>query len=111
MKTVFICSPYAPYEGRSREENVAFAEWACRYEIEQGNLPIAPHLYLPRFLDDNNVEDRLLALEIGLELLKKCDAILTFGDYISEGMKHELELAKRKGIPHYRVCAPREKGD
>ena len=92
---VYICSPYRDNE----EYNVAKAQFYCQFATEQGVVPIAPHIYFPQFLDDNDPTDRRLGLEIGLDLLKHCAELWVFGTRISEGMLNEIEAAKRFGIP------------
>ncbi len=37
-------------------------------------------------------------MDMGLELLKLCDEVWVFGDKISEGMKKEIEFAKKLNI-------------
>ncbi|GHU90125.1 hypothetical protein FACS1894202_09430 [Clostridia bacterium] len=97
-KKVYICSPY---RGRNETEiggNVGNAIKYCRYAVKQGVFPIAPHLYLTRFLDDNNPAERTLGLELGLVLLRACSEVWILGERISEGMRGEIAEAKRLGI-------------
>lgn len=91
MERVYICSPYRgmPYV------NTAMAKEYCRYAFEQGFLPIAPHLYFPQFMDDNNPPERDVALQMGLSLMTDCKEVWVFGDTVSEGMKLEIEYANR----------------
>lgn len=58
---------------------------------------VAPHTWFPRFLDDNNPEERTFALECGQRILSFCDAILLCGPRISSGMEAELRAAVREG--------------
>lgn len=58
---------------------------------------VAPHTWFPRFLDDNNLEERAFALECGQRILGFCDAILLCGPRISSGMEAELRAAVRAG--------------
>lgn len=62
-------------------------------------IPIAPHIYFTQFLDDDDPQERRLGLDMGLELLKLCSELWVFGNRLSEGMKGEIENAKRLGIP------------
>jgi hypothetical protein len=91
---VYICSPFAG----DTENNVAKALKYCRFALTEGMFPIAPHCYLPRFMDDDNMSERALALSFGLRLLKDCTAIWVFGDTVSEGMEREILSAVKHGI-------------
>lgn len=99
MKKVYICSRYRADEKHTVEENVEKALEACRYAASMGYAPYAPHLYLPRCLDDDKPEERTLGLTIGLEYLKLCDEVWQWGVEISEGMAAEIALAESLGIP------------
>ena len=90
---VYICSPYRG----DTEKNVAAAVKYCRYAIGKGMVPIAPHIYLTRFLNDDIPEQRELGLRIGLEALAQCAEIWVFGNYVSEGMKREIAAASEAG--------------
>ena len=96
-KRIFVCSPYsADIEG-----NTCRAIWICRRLALQGHIPIAPHLYAPRFLHEHDTSERQLGIDIGLELLKVCDELWCYaaGQLPSAGMTQELEAARRLGIP------------
>ena len=67
---VYICSPFAG----DIEKNVAAARAYSRFAVEQGYIPIAPHLLFPQFLNDAWV----------------------FGSHISSGMEAEIKRAKWK---------------
>jgi hypothetical protein len=92
---VFICSPFAG----DTKGNVRKALQYCRFALGQGKLPIAPHCYFPRFMDDDHPAERELGLSFGLRLLNECRELWVFGSYISAGMERELQAAKRRGIP------------
>jgi len=91
MKKVFICSPYRG----NIENNINKVKYYCKDIFEQGYLPIAPHLYFPQFLDDDNDYERKSGILMGKELLSECDEIWVFGEQ-TEGMKEEIEFAKLK---------------
>lgn len=94
-KLIFVSSPYSG----DVKGNVTKARVYCKYVINQGFVPVAPHLIFPQFLDDTDDTDRLMGLYAGLTLLDKCDEFWLFGDTISDGMRTELEEAIRKGMP------------
>ena len=98
MKKVYICSRYRADDRHTVEGNIRRALFACSYAAEKGYAPYAPHLYLPRCLDDNDPADRALGIAIGSEFLKSCDEVWQWGATVSEGMAAELALAKELGI-------------
>ena len=101
---VYICSPFKG----DVETNTANAIRYCRFAVEKGYFPIAPHVYLPRFMDDDVPAERELALSFGLRLLGGCKAVWVFGEYVSEGMKREIAAAMKQGIQIKRFNAKME---
>lgn len=58
------------------------------------DLPtMAVHLMFPRFMNDNNDDDRTKAITMGLNILARCDELWCFGEKISKGMLIELMFA------------------
>ena len=90
---VYICSPYAG----DIETNTAAARRYCRFAVEAGYIPIAPHLLFPQFLNDSDPKERELGLFFGNALLSKCAEMFVFGSRISGGMKAEIKRATWKG--------------
>ncbi|MGT2809679.1 DUF7768 domain-containing protein [Streptococcus intermedius] len=95
MKTVFICSPYRGNVVENEKKAIAYSKQAAK----AGYVPLAPHLLLTRFLNDQNPDERIQALTMGQELLKRCDEIWVYGPTISQGMKYEIDTAKELGKP------------
>lgn len=95
MPLVYICSPYAG----DTENNAAAARRYCRFAVDRGCIPFAPHLLYPQFLNDRDPADRSNGLFFGKILMDKCSAVWVFGNHISSGMSEEIERAKRKGYP------------
>ncbi len=89
---VYICSPFRG----DTERNVENARQYCRLAVSRGAIPYAPHLLLPQFMDDENDEERELALFMGQVMLDKCAEVWVFGKEPSEGMKMEIERARQK---------------
>lgn len=89
---VYICSPYAG----DIEQNVAAARRYCRYAVNAGYIPIAPHLLFPQFLNDADPNERQLGLFFGNALMSKCSEVWVFGSHISAGMQAEISRAKWK---------------
>jgi DNA polymerase III subunit epsilon len=90
---VYVCHPYAG----DPPNNVERVRTICKSIVERGHLPIAPHLYLPGFLDE--ATDRELALRFCVELVRCCDALWFYGTEITPGMERELTAAREHGIP------------
>ncbi len=96
----YICSPYKG----DTETNIVNAIRYCKFAVEQGFMPVCPHIYFTRFLDDSIPDERELGLALGIKLLRGCSQIWIFaeslcgGDKISEGMRREILAAKKYGI-------------
>ena len=95
MRLVYICSPLRG----DMEANKKRADEYCAYAASCGVVPLAPHTTFPRYLDENIPAQRKQGLDMGLELLKRCDDLWVMGSEISEGMKAEIEFAKEEQMP------------
>ena len=93
---VYICSPYSG----DVENNTTAARRYSRFAVEQGYIPIAPHLLFPQFLNDDSYRERQLGLFFGNAIMSKCSEVWVFGDTITSGMEEEIE---RAGWKNYRV--------
>lgn len=89
---VYICSPYAG----DVETNVQKARRYCRFAVDKGYIPIAPHLLFTQFLNDDSPKERQLGIFFGNVVMSKCSEVWVFGDRISDGMEAEIKRAKRK---------------
>lgn len=89
---VYICSSYAG----DIDTNIDAARRYSRFAVEQGYIPIAPHLLFPQFLNDANPKERRLGLFFGNALMSKCSEVWVFGSHISAGMEAEIKRAKWK---------------
>lgn len=92
---VYICSPYAG----DVDANVENARRYCRFAVDKGYIPIAPHLLFTQFLNDDNPKERQLGIFFGNAVMSKCSEVWVFGDRISDGMEAEIKRAKRKNYP------------
>lgn len=97
MKVIYVSSPYSG----DTVLNVENAKKYCRYVVDGGNIPIAPHLIFPQFMD--NVFEYDASLKMCIELLKHVDEVWVFGDYISKGMSIEIVEAKKLDLPMYSI--------
>ena len=87
---VYICSPFSG----DVENNVIKAKTYCRYALDKGSIPIAPHLLFPQFMSDES--ERRLAMHFNYVLLGKCEEVWVFGDNISPGMAEEINIAEKR---------------
>lgn len=96
-KRVFVVSRYSG----DTEKNIEYARDICAQVVREGDLPIAPHLLFPQFLEDSNEMERAIGIEAGHVMMESCDMVLvaTCGDELSEGMKADIEYAANLGIP------------
>ena len=89
---VYICSPFSgDIEGNTKK-----AREYSRFAVDQGTIPLAPHLLLPQFMSEQT--ERELAMFMDMVLLGKCEEIWVFGSHISNGMAAEIEIAKQKNM-------------
>ncbi len=101
---VYICSPLsAPMERLIRENMKEAERYVKKIAITCHCRAIAPHSFLPDYLDDTIPEEREIALEFGLSVLKLCKALIICGDRISSGMRMEIITARKLNIPVYRL--------
>ena len=100
---IYICSPYSGDISGNLDR-------ACRYSrfaVDEGCVPITPHLYLPLFLSEETERElalseeteRELAIGLDLRLMDVCRELWVCGDVISEGMRREMAYAAELGIP------------
>lgn len=89
---VYICSPYSG----DIIENSEKARKYCRFAVDNMAIPIAPHIMFPQFMDDETERDLVIFMD--LVLLGRCKQVWVFGDIITDGMKLEINKAKRRYI-------------
>ena len=95
---VYICSPLRG----DMERNIEKARQYCRYAVllNPDVVPIAPHIYFTQCLNDNLPDERVLGMNDGLEMLRRCDELWVYEpEKLSEGMQREIEYAHQLGIP------------
>lgn len=101
MDKVYIISQYRASTEQQQEFNRNVARFFCKQIIDEGKVPVAPHIYYTQFLDDEYPDDRKRGLELGIWELRRSDEILLviIDGVISEGMQGELEEVARLGLP------------
>ncbi len=87
---IYVCSPYSG----DVTKNVAKARAYSRFAVDQGAIPMAPHLLLPQYMSDKT--ERELAMFMDLVLMSKCEEVWVFGHDISPGMEVEIKKAKKR---------------
>ena len=92
MPLIYVCSPYSS----NPELNAKKAEDFCRFALQKGRIPLAPHLMFPRFMKDTDPNERDLAIFMDIVLMGKCDEVWVLGNEISSGMRIEIDKAKRR---------------
>ena len=92
MPSVYICHPFGsdPHGNSDRVRKI------CRWFAQQGYLPLAPHIYLPQFLDE--ATEREIAMDLCRRLIALADELLVFGEPTA-GMLMEMEEARRLDVP------------
>lgn len=97
---VFVCTPYRGSTPLITEGNVERTITICRALAYSGHIPIAPHLYFTRFLDDGSPPERALGIEWGHKAMDICEIILVEPGPLgkpSEGMGQDIDRAERTG--------------
>ena len=91
---VYVCSPFSG----NLESNVENTRRYCRFAVDSGFIPFAPHLLFPQFMSDEVPEERELALFMGIVMLTKCAELWVFGERISKGMSKEIHKAEARNM-------------
>ena len=89
MTMVYICSAYSG----DVEGNTEKARRYSRFVVDAGKIPIAPHLLLPQFMEEES--ERELAMFMDIAILSKCRELWVFGKPTA-GMLNEIAYAERK---------------
>ena len=80
------------------EEHRELRMFVRKTVVDEGHIPITPHLFFKDFMDDHDPEERKKAMEMSKQLLERCDEVWVFDENgTSEGMKGEIELASQLG--------------
>ena len=92
IELVHICSAFSAPTDEGVIQNQHKAQFYSRVAVEEGYLPIAPHLLLPQFM--NEATEREHALRLSCILISKCHELWAIGE-ISPGMKVEIDYAQK----------------
>ena len=103
---VYVASPFAGDESRNTEN----ARRYCRFAVDSGAIPLAPHIFLPRFMSE--ARERDAAMFMNTVFLGKCEQLWVFGERITDGMAAEIAKAQKRRIPiRYFTDDCKEKND
>lgn len=91
MPIVYICSAFSGDVVGNTEK----ARRYSRFAVDNGCIPMAPHLLLPQFLSEEI--ERNLAMFMDIAILSKCKELWVFGSPTA-GMQKEISYADRKGM-------------
>ena len=103
---VYVASPFAGDEAQNTENAIRY----CRFAVDSGAIPLAPHIFLPRFMSEATERDK--AMFMNMVFLGKCEQLWVFGDRITDGMAAEIAKAeKRQMLIRYFTDDCKEKAD
>lgn len=103
MTVVFISSPLREYEldgeTYSQQYNQDQALNYMKLAIDKGFCPVVPHVMYPPVLNDHDQEERIKAIQLCSELVKRSDEVWFFlkYNYFSSGMMAEMVTAHEYG--------------
>lgn len=89
---VYVCSPYSGDVIGNTEK----AKRYCRFAVDSGAIPLAPHLLLPLFMKEP--AERELAMFMDMVFLGKTEQLWVFGENFSPGMQAEIAKAKKRNM-------------
>lgn len=89
---VYICSPFSG----DTEKNLEQARAYSRFAVDEGYIPLTPHLMYPQFMNERT--ERELAMHMDLVILKHCKELWVFGENITSGMQEEIDLARKRNL-------------
>ena len=89
---VYTCSPYSG----DIEKNLERARAYSRFAVDEGYIPLTPHLMYPQFMNERT--ERELAMHMDLVILKHGKELWVFGENITSGMQEELDLARKRNL-------------
>lgn len=90
LPLVYVCSPYSG----NIEKNTIAARAYSRFAVDNGAIPLTPHLLYPQFMNDEDSNELELAMFFNKVLQGKCQEVWVFGSHVSEGMAAEIALAE-----------------
>lgn len=106
-KTDPVWPPLAGVKEPPPHPNLVFAKQTCLRISLTGNVPFAPHVYFTQFLRDEEAMERVIGIQLGLEVLSRADEVFVrlppWRKHNSTGMLTEIGEAERIAKPVYNV--------
>ena len=96
----YLAAPVSPAEGETLTWNLGAAADYLQHLVRAGLCVVAPWIEYCTALNEHDLSDRTRGMELDLQVLARCDGIITCGPRISDGMREELYLAHRLGLRH-----------
>lgn len=97
---VFVISPFQASSPQEKKRFRAYLLRALRHTTESGEAGFAAHALYPQFMNDDDWEERRLAILYGTLWLRSADLLAVYADYgITPGMMDEIAEATRLRIP------------
>lgn len=94
-RLVYICSPYSG----DTAANIELARQICAHAVASRVIPLAPHLFFPQFMNDDDPDERELVMFFNRILLLHCEAMWVYTPSVSAGMRIEIEWAHINDLP------------
>ncbi len=88
---VFVCHPFSD----GSDDDLKRIKVICREVDAKGDLPIAPQIYLPQFVDVEN--ERMHVELLCLDLMEMCDEVCVYGDERTKEMEAVIDCANLAG--------------
>jgi nucleoside 2-deoxyribosyltransferase len=103
VKVVYVAGPFRGPSSWDIEQNIRRAEELALEAWRSGAAVICPHTNTRFF---QGAADDAVWLDGDLEILKRCDAVLTTADWTrSSGARAEVTLAKARDLPVFHDVA------
>lgn len=96
---IYVCSRFSAENELQFANQLRITKKVSKEVVLAGHEVIAPHLYYPQFLDDDNEHERFLGTQSAIKLLDVCGALFVFiGLGVSKGMEAEIKAAKQNSM-------------
>ncbi len=80
------------------DHNLTIVELWAKLAIKKELCPVAPYFLTLKVLSDQNLSDRDEGIQLGLEVLLRCDLLWVCGGKVTSGMAREIAFARKNGI-------------
>lgn len=89
----YICSPIHFENDQQTKRDMKQASEYCRVLYEAGYTPIAPHMFIPSYVDIGIAEERQELKQMSLALLRRCHVLVLCGGEANCGMLELIQAA------------------